>query len=257
MISRLAICGALLLAACNASSKAEDNGSVAAKVAQDDVPPGTNPFAKHAEAVVEGRKVYLKYGCAACHGGGGGGGMGKPLIDDEWRFGSDDKTLFKLVRGEIPNQTMPNMIGKAMTDEEIWKVLTYVRSVYAGDQAKINWVVPPPVSAEMLAAATPQTGDPLSAGKQTFSQLCTPCHGAEGRGDGPASATLNPRPRNLTDVAYMKPLDDRYLFELISRGGIALGKSPLMPAQPTLTAQDLNNVIVYLRWLSAPPAPTR
>src|SRR4051794_5814481 len=241
MTSRFVICGALLLAACNSSSKADGKGSAAAKPIQDDVPPGTNPFAKHAEAVVEGRKIFLKYGCAGCHGMGGGGGMGKPLIDEEWRFGSDDQTLFKLIRGEIPNQTMPNMIGKAMTDEEIWQVLTYVRSIYAGDPAKINWVVPPPVSAEMLAAANQHAGDPIADGKQTFSQLCTPCHGPEGHGDGPAAVSLNPKPRNLTDAAYMQPLDDRYLFELISRGGIALGKSQMMPAQPTLTAQELNN----------------
>ena len=254
---RLVICGALLLAACNASSNADDKGSVAAKLAPDDVPPGTNPFAKHAEAVVEGRKIYLKYGCSACHGVGGGGGMGKPLIDDEWRFGSDDQTLFKLVRGEIPNQTMPTMIGKAMTDEEIWKVLTYVRSIYAGDQAKINWVVPPPVSAEMLAAANPRDGDPLTDGKQIFWQICTPCHGPDGHGDGPAAATLNPKPRNLTDAEYMKGLDDRYMFELISRGGISQGKSPMMPAQPSLTAQDLNNVVAYVRSLSAPRSQAR
>jgi mono/diheme cytochrome c family protein len=27
------------------------------------------------------------------------------------------------------------------------------------------------------------------------------CHGAEGKGDGPAAAALNPKPRNFTDVA--------------------------------------------------------
>jgi len=48
----------------------------------------------------------------------------------------------------------------------------------------------------------------------------------------------------------MASLNDRYLFELVSRGGIAVGKSPLMPPQPTLAAQDLGNVIAYVRTLS-------
>lgn len=213
-----------------------------------------NPFAKSAAAVVEGRKIYLKNGCSGCHGMGGGGGMGKPLIDDEWKFGSDDQTLFKLIRGEIPQQTMPNAIGKNLTDDEVWKVLIYVRSVYAGDPSKVNWTVPPPVSPEMLAAANQQTGDPVAAGKQIFMQICTPCHGPEGRGDGPASVSLDPKPRNLTDPAYMTPLNDRYLFELISRGGVAVGKSPQMPAQSALVAQDINNVIAYVRTLSKSPA---
>jgi mono/diheme cytochrome c family protein len=248
------ICGVLVLAACKGGPDDDAKSKPAAKVATgESAPTSGNPFAKSAEAVVEGRKIYLKMGCAGCHGMGGGGGMGKPLIDEEWRFGSDDQTLFKLIRGEIPNQTMPTVIGKNMTDEEVWKVLIYVRSIYAGDPAKINWTAPPPVSAEMMAAAAAPTGDAIGAGKQIFMQVCVPCHGPEGHGDGPASAALNPKPRNLTDAAYMTPLNDRYLFEIISRGGIAVGKSPQMPAQTSLTAPDLNNLVAYVRTLSAAP----
>lgn len=244
------VCGALVLAACG--SKKDDGAKAAPPAAKGPVAdrslPG-NPFAKSMEAVVEGKKLYLKNGCSGCHGVGGGGGMGKPLIDEEWKFGSDDQTLFKLVRGEVPQQTMPNAIGKNLTDDEIWQVLLYVRSVYAGDPSKINWTAPPPVPPEMLVVNQP-TGDPIAAGKQLFSQICTTCHGPEGHGDGPASATLDPKPRNLTDPGYMTQLNDRYLFELISRGGAAVGKSPLMPAQPTFSAQDINNVIAFVRTMS-------
>src|SRR5690349_194529 len=144
------LCAVLAFAACKGDAKSEGKKETSAKVAA--AAPsanGGNPYSTTVDAVLEGRAIYLKNGCAGCHGMGGGGGMGKPLIDDEWKFGSDDKTLFKLIRGEIPNQTMPNAIGKAMTDDEIWKVLVYVRSVYAGDPAKINWEVPPPVPPEM------------------------------------------------------------------------------------------------------------
>ena len=244
---------ALLLAGCQSDSHGADSkkGEAAAKIVVGGADsPGGNPFAKSAEAVVAGRKIYLSNGCAGCHGMGGGGGMGKPLIDDEWKFGSDDKTLFHLIRGEVPNQTMPNAIGKNLSDEEVWKVLLYVRSVYAGDASKINWTAPPPVTPEMLAAANPSPADTLSAGKQIFTQICVPCHGPEGHGDGPASVALDPKPRNLTDPGYMAGLTDRYMFELISRGGVAVGKSANMPPQPTLTAQDLSNVIQYVKSLS-------
>src|SRR5262245_36189404 len=82
--------GGFLLAGCQTASKADDGakgGPAAAKVV---IPTDKNPF-NTADAVIEGRKIYLKNGCAGCHGMGGGGGMGKPLIDDEWKFGSDDK----------------------------------------------------------------------------------------------------------------------------------------------------------------------
>jgi caa(3)-type oxidase subunit IV len=37
----------------------------------------------------------------------------------------------------------------------------------------------------------------VDKGKETFQQLCATCHGAQGRGDGPAAAGLNPKPRNF------------------------------------------------------------
>ena len=97
-----------------------------------------NPFNGNAEATQQGRTLWLQYGCSGCHGVMGGGGMGAPVIDDVWKFGSDDETLMKLIKGQIPAQTMPKIYG-AMPDEEAWKIIAYVRSVYAGDKSKINW----------------------------------------------------------------------------------------------------------------------
>ena len=38
----------------------------------------------------------------------------------------------------------------------------------------------------------------IAKGKQLFSANCSSCHGTDGKGDGPASAGLNPPPRNYT-----------------------------------------------------------
>jgi mono/diheme cytochrome c family protein len=97
-----------------------------------------NPFTGKTEAIQQGRGLWLQYGCSGCHGVMGGGGMGSPVSDDAWKFGSDDETLFKLIKGQIPSQTMPK-IYDAMPDEEAWKIIAYVRSVYAGDKNKVNW----------------------------------------------------------------------------------------------------------------------
>ena len=104
-------------------------------------PKKLNPYTGNPEAIKEGRKVYFLYSCNACHGGTGGGGMAGErglLIDDTWQYGSDDESLFKLMRGQIPNQTMP-AVGQSMTDDEIWKVLAWIRTLYKGDPSKINW----------------------------------------------------------------------------------------------------------------------
>jgi mono/diheme cytochrome c family protein len=97
-----------------------------------------NPYAGNAEMIAEGRKLYFQVGCQGCHGGGGGGGMAASLIDDSWKFGSDDETLFKLIKGQIPQQTMP-VVYSSLPDENVWKMLAFIRTVYAGDPAKINW----------------------------------------------------------------------------------------------------------------------
>src|SRR5207237_658489 len=80
------VCAVLALAACKADAHKEaDKAAPAADVAVADRTLQGNPFAKSAIAVIDGRKIYLKNGCSGCHGMGGGGGMGKPLIDDEWK----------------------------------------------------------------------------------------------------------------------------------------------------------------------------
>ncbi len=98
-----------------------------------------NPYTSDPDAIKAGRALFLQVGCSGCHGVGGGGGMGPALLDDEWTFGSDDENLFKLIKGEIPQQTMPSVFGKELPDDDVWKILAYVRSLYRGDPSKINW----------------------------------------------------------------------------------------------------------------------
>ena len=102
-----------------------------------------NPYAGTPAAVEEGRKLYQANGCSACHGVQGGGGMGKAILDDTWAFGSDDETLFKLMKGQIAQQTMPKTWAM-LPDDQIWKMIAYVRSLYKGDPGLIDWAVTKP-----------------------------------------------------------------------------------------------------------------
>jgi mono/diheme cytochrome c family protein len=103
-------------------------------------PKKLNPHTGDPEAIKEGRRIYFLYSCNACHGGTGGGGMAgaDPIFDDQWIYGGDDETLFKLIKGEIPGQVMP-AVGRNMTDDEIWKVIAWVRSIYRGDPNLVEW----------------------------------------------------------------------------------------------------------------------
>ena len=93
-------------------------------------------------------------------------------------------------------------------------------------------------------APTASAGPDVAKAKEIFVQRCVACHGATGSGDGPASASLNPKPRKFADPAWQKEVTDEYLEKIVKLGGAGVGKSPAMPSNP-----DLNDpqVIAGLR----------
>ena len=66
--------------------------------------------------------------------------------------------------------------------------------------------------------------------QQTFETVCAPCHGAQGGGDGPAAATLDPRPATFASAEFWATRDKAHVIRTITEGGPAVGKSPLMPS---------------------------
>jgi cytochrome c(L) len=121
-----------------AQAQSQQPQAPAAAVAQGASVAKRNPFTGNEEAIKEGRTIYLQSGCSGCHGMGGGG-MGPALLDDEWKWGGDDETLFKLIRGDLPQQTMPAVFGKVLTEEQVWKIIAWIRSIYKGDPARVKW----------------------------------------------------------------------------------------------------------------------
>ena len=90
------------------------------------------------------------------------------------------------------------------------------------------------------------------AGKALYLQYCATCHGPGGKGDGPLSATLNPRPANHTDHVFMAGLSDEHLYQVISKGGASVGKSPMMaPWGGVINDQGIKDLIAFLRQLSS------
>lgn len=81
--------------------------------------------------------------------------------------------------------------------------------------------------------------------KQIFSTRCAACHGAEGRGDGAASASLSPKPANFNDGTWQSGVTDGHIDKIIQFGGAAVGKSPSMPGNPDLTSKP--DVVAGLR----------
>jgi mono/diheme cytochrome c family protein len=78
-----------------------------------------------------------------------------------------------------------------------------------------------------------------------YQSRCLMCHGPSGKGDGPVGATLTPKPRDLGEAAWQTSVSDEHIEKIILGGGPAVGKSPLMPANPDLSGKP--DVIKALR----------
>jgi mono/diheme cytochrome c family protein len=74
----------------------------------------------------------------------------------------------------------------------------------------------PPVDPKTLVTTTPEL---LARGKDLYESNCVTCHGQQGRGDGPAAGTMNPRPRNLTSPdGWTNGSDLPAIFKTLSEG---------------------------------------
>jgi len=92
-------------------------------------------------------------------------------------------------------------------------------------------------------------GQAEADGSQLYAESCAACHGEKGKGDGPASAGLNPRPED-----FHKSLADRsddWVAKVITGGGPAVGMAPGMPAfDGAFSADQTHQLINYLRTLA-------
>lgn len=59
-------------------------------------------------------------------------------------------------------------------------------------------------------------------GKGLYAAFCSPCHGANFDGKGPASVGFNPPPANFSDPGTIAQLQESYLFWRIKKGGVGL-----------------------------------
>jgi cytochrome c oxidase cbb3-type subunit 3 len=86
-----------------------------------------NPYATDEVALMEGRRLFVRFNCSGCHGGHGGGGMGPSLRDPVWMYGGTDPAIFDSI-AEGRAHGMPTW-GVMLPREQIWKLTAYVQSL--------------------------------------------------------------------------------------------------------------------------------
>jgi cytochrome c oxidase cbb3-type subunit III len=167
---------------------------------------GGNPYADNAEAAKRGAYQF-RINCSFCHGlNARGGGRGPDLTRSNKRHGDSDGELFRTISEGVAGTAMPangtTLQGVGMTDEEIWQIITYLRSV------------------EVKAPPRP-LGD-STRGQELFgSSGCHRCHMVRGKG-----GRLGP---DLTAIAASRSVD--YLIESIRNPSQRLAEGLLEPTK--------------------------
>ena len=127
-----------------------------------------NPLANDPKAAKLG-EFQFRSNCAFCHGlGARGGGRGPDLTRAQKKHGNADADLFRTINEGVPGTAMPpngaTQQGVGMTEEEIWQVIAYIRSVQ--------------VKTDAQAAGNADHGKELFFGQAA----CSTCHMIQGKG---------------------------------------------------------------------------
>jgi cytochrome c oxidase cbb3-type subunit III len=127
-----------------------------------------NPLVNDPKAAKAGEYEF-RINCALCHGlGARGGGRGPDLTRAQKKHTQNDAEMFQVISNGIPGTAMPangtNGQGVGMTDEEIWQIITYIRSQE--------------VKASANGAGNAAHGKELFYGDAN----CSLCHMVEGKG---------------------------------------------------------------------------
>ena len=87
--------------------------------------------------------------------------------------------------------------------------------------------------------------DAAAQGQAAYASNCASCHGDSANGEGPAAASLTPKPANLQQTA--KETEPNYQHWVIAKGGAAAGLSSSMPAfEGTLSDDQIWQIVTFL-----------
>ena len=89
-----------------------------------------NPYEGNKRAMDVGSKLFISYNCVDCHGTDGSGAMAPSLADSRWHFGGTSAEVFESIYEGRPDG-MPAW-GGHISDDQIWMLVAYVRSLSAG-----------------------------------------------------------------------------------------------------------------------------
>lgn len=240
-----------------------------------------NPFAGNAAAATSGQRLYQQT-CQACHGGNAAGGdRGPALATGVFKHGSKDGEIFLNIRNGVSGTQMPPFGG--LTVEQVWQVVTYLRSLSGSTMRTAETVAGDPRAGETLffgkaACAScheingrggilgPDLSAAAAAPAQTLRQKIENPNApstARGRGRGPRGGHVIVRTKEGREIQGVRRSEDTFTLQVTDISGklhifnketLAERRdeaASLMPADyaKRLTASEIQNVVAYLKTL--------
>ncbi len=189
--------------------------------------------------IKDGAFIFKEHACIGCHtikenGQLVGGPQSTDLADSGNRYNQD--WLFRF--GINPQDFTPHS-GEFLadaTEPQLRSVIGYLMTLGVKD-----FTYDEPWKSQEFSTANVERGTVL------YKEYCSQCHGATGKGDGPAASGLSPKPAVHANMPFEKiPME--YLYNVIYYGGRSVGKSPSMPYWGlTIGQQGVADVIAYLK----------
>lgn len=212
----------------------------------------------HADA---GKQLYFRY-CWGCHGFRGDGNgenaqylniLPRNFVAATFKCRSTptgtlptDEDLSKAIERGLVNSNMPSW--SALTDQQRADLVAYIKTFSP------RWKSEKPGDPIQVPAEPPLNLESIQHGKELFTKLeCWKCHGTEGRGDGPAAASLTDnnnqpiRPYDFESGSRFKcGTTNNDLFKIFMTG---LDGTPMPSFADVLKPNEAWDLVHYLRTL--------
>ena len=211
----------------------------------------------------KGRQVFQNM-CVPCHGrtGRGDGPWAEGMVDKPrnfrrgvFKFRSTpigklptDDDLRRTIRTGVSNTAMPTFAGR-LRDDEIDAVIVYLQHLSQRWDNPTNRVAAVPVP-ERPARSDPDRGQIL------FKATCAACHGAEGKGDGPAGGALRDiwgNPVAAADLSRPHHKSGDRPQDLYRTIALGLDGTPMVGFRDAYKPEEIWDLVAFIERLSAPP----
>ena len=193
----------------------------------------------------DARSRYNQY-CSGCHGYEGEGGPAmeawephpRILADDNWQNCASDEKIYQVIDEGGPSVGLSFIMpafGDLFTKKQMTELVAVVRT-FGNISQKIE-------------------ADTIDGGIPTiYSEMCSTCHGGDGRGLGPTAIKNDMNARNFVDLDWQRSVTDDDIRQVLRHGGASRGLNNAMPAFGEILDPVMDEMIAYVRSF-APRSP--